>query len=89
MLFEKFSVGKAPVILLVNASDYKVEKTIQGVIQNNCNMYKVKARNLTKQKLDMAVEVRTQKGMDLLEELMAIEGVVSASLLEHDGEVTF
>ena len=49
----------------------------------------MKARNLTKQKLDMAIEVHTKKGVELLEELMAVETVVSASLLDHDGEVTF
>lgn len=89
ILFEMFSVGKAPIILLVNATDYKSEKVIEDIINNHCTMYKVKARNLTKQKLDMAIEVRTNKGIGLLEELMAVESVVSASLLDHDGEVTF
>ncbi|MEE0686739.1 MAG: DUF4956 domain-containing protein [Lachnospiraceae bacterium] len=89
ILFEMFSVGKAPVILLVNATDYKSEKVIEDIINNHCTMYKVKARNLTKQKLDMAIEVHTNMGIGLLEELMAVESVVSASLLDHDGEVTF
>lgn len=89
ILFEMFSVGKAPVILLVNATDYKSEKVIEHIINNHCTMYKVKARNLTKQKLDMAIEVHTNMGIGLLEELMAVESVVSASLLDHDGEVTF
>lgn len=89
VLFEMFSVGKAPVILLVNATDYKSEKTIEDIVNSHCTMYKVKARNLTKQKLDMAIEVHTKKRMELLEQLMAVESVVSASLLDHEGEVTF
>lgn len=89
VLFEMFSVGKAPVILLVNATDYKSEKVIEDIINNHCTRYKVKARNLTKQKLDMAIEVHTKKGMELLEQLMAVESVISASLLDHEGEVTF
>lgn len=79
----------APVILLVNAADYKSEKAVEEIINSHCTMYKVKARNLTKQKLDMVVQVHTKKGMELLEELMAVESVVSASLLDYDGEVTF
>lgn len=89
VLFEKIPVGKAPVILLVNSTNCKNIKTIEDVIQKNCSMYKVKARNLTKEKLDMAVEVHTKKETVLLDELMSMEDIVSASLLDHDGEVTF
>ena len=53
------------------------------------SMNKVKARNLTKDKLSLAVEVRTGEGGRLVEELMELESVVSASLVDHDGEVTF
>jgi predicted lactoylglutathione lyase len=52
-------------------------------------MYKVKARNLTKAKLDMAIEVKTEQGAALVEKLMDLECMTSASLVDHDGEVTF
>ena len=69
VLFEMFSVGKAPVILLVNATDYKSEKTIEDIVNSHCTMYKVKARNLTKQKLDMAIEVHIKKEWNCLNNL--------------------
>ncbi len=89
LLFERMSVGRPAVILLVNCSDYKAEKQIMEIVQTNCNMSKVKARNLTKSKLDMAIEVKTDKEAQLLESLMNMEQVTSASLVDHDGEVTF
>ncbi len=89
LLFERMSVGRPAVILLVNCSDYKSEKQIMEIVQANCNMSKVKARNLTKSKLDMAIEVKTDKEAQLLESLMNMEQVTSASLVDHDGEVTF
>lgn len=89
LLFERLSVGTAAVILLVNTTDYKTEGQIMGIVESHCSMYKVKARNLTKNKLDMAVEVKTDKGASLVEQLMALECVTSASLVDHDGEVTF
>ncbi len=89
LLFERMSVGRPAVILLVNCSDYKAEKQIMEIVQANCNMSKVKARNLTKSKLDMAIEVKTDKEAQLLESLMNMEQVTSASLVDHDGEVTF
>lgn len=89
LLFERLSVGTAAVILLVNTTDYKTESQIMGIVESHCSMYKVKARNLTKNKLDMAVEVKTAKGASLVEQLMDLECVTSASLVDHDGEVTF
>ena len=89
LLFERLSVGTAAVILLVNATDYKTESQIMSIVESHCSMHKVKARNLTKDKLDMAVEVKTDKGAALVEQLMDLECVTSASLVDHDGEVTF
>ncbi len=89
LLFERISVSTAAVILLVNTTDYKTESQIMSLVESHCSMYKVKARNLTKSRLDMAVEVKTDKGASLVEQLMDLECVTSASLVDHDGEVTF
>ncbi len=89
ILFDRISIGRCPVILLVNACDYKKEAVIMEVIKKECDMYKIKARNLTKDKLDLALEVRTSRGSELLQQLMDLESVTLASLLDHDGEVTF
>ena len=59
------------------------------IVEKHCGMCQVKARNLTKDKLNMAVEVKTGEGGRLVEELMDLESVTSASLVDHDGEVTF
>ena len=44
---------------------------------------------MTANSLDMIVELRTSRGSDLIGDVMALEGISSASLLSHDGEVTF
>lgn len=89
LLCDKMPVGTAAVILLVNSADYKTENRIMEVVEKYCDSSKVKARNLTRDKLNMAVEVRTKEGGKLVEELMDLESVTSASLVDHDGEVTF
>jgi uncharacterized membrane protein YhiD involved in acid resistance len=89
LLFERIPVGTAAVVLLVNTTDYKTESQIMDIVEHYCSMYKVKARNLTKDKLDMAIEVKTQQGAALVEKLMDLECMTSASLVDHDGEVTF
>jgi len=39
--------------------------------------------------MDMVVELRTTQGSALVKAIMQLDGVTSASLLSHDGEVTF
>lgn len=89
LLCDRMSVGTAAVILLVNSTDYKTESRIMEVVEKHCESSKVKARNLTKDKLNMAIEVKTREGGKLVEQLMDLSSVTSASLVDHDGEVTF
>lgn len=44
---------------------------------------------MTATSLDMVIELRTSKGGELVRSIMKEEGILSASLLSHDGEVTF
>ena len=44
---------------------------------------------MTQDSLDMIIELRTNSGSELLKEILTLKGVTSASLLSHDGEVTF
>ncbi len=89
LLCDKMPVGTAAVILLVNSADYRTESRIMEVVERHCGSYQVKARNLTRDKLNMAIEVKTGEGGKLVEEMMDLESVISASLVDHDGEVTF
>lgn len=82
-------IAKAPQILLVNSGTFENEENIMEIVKKYCSLYKVKARNLTQDHLDMAIEVRVKEEGKLVTELMHIESVTSASLVAHDGEVTF
>lgn len=89
LLADWLPIARAPMILLVNSSIYEKEGEIMDIIKEYCSLYKVKARNLTQDHLDMAIEVRVKEEAALVRELMGLSHVVSASLIAHDGEVTF
>lgn len=82
-------VAKAPMILVVNASDLDAEAAIMEVVHKYAKFAAVKSRNMTKASLDLIVELRTGEGSSLVREVLDIPGVSSASLMSHDGEVTF
>lgn len=89
LVLDKFPVVKAPMLLVVNASDLDAEAKIMELTKKYAQHPHVKSRNMTRAALDLIVELRTDSGDKLVRELMEIEGVCSASLMAHDGEVTF
>jgi len=88
LFFSKLPSSKGMVILLVNSSTYENEDAILAVVQEFCNAYKVKARNLTREHLDMAIEIDATEQGKLVRRLMELPDIISASIVSHDGEVT-
>lgn len=82
-------IAKSPQILLVNSSTFENEGAVMEIVKKYCSLHKVKARNLTQNSLNMAIEVRVKEEGKLVKELMEIKEITSASLVAHDGEVTF
>lgn len=89
LVLQILPVAKAPLILIVNADATDVEKAIMDEIKKGTKYAKIKSRNMTKDALDLVIELRTKENAELLQRVIKIDGVTSASLLSHDGEVTF
>ena len=89
LILDQLPVARAPMILVVNANDLNAENRIAAIVAEYDKHFKVKSRNMTSSTLDMIIELRTGKGGDLVRCVMQQEGVLAASLLSHDGEVTF
>ena len=89
MILDWMPVAKAPMILVVNAEDLKAEKIVAEVVAAYDKHYRVKSRNMTATSLDLIIELRTGRGDELVSQVMEQSGILSVSLLSHDGEVTF
>lgn len=89
LILDYMPVAKAPMILVVNASDLKAEKAVAEVVAAYDKHYRVKSRNMTMASLDLIIELRTARGDELVSQIMEQCGILSVSLLSHDGEVTF
>lgn len=88
-ILNRMPVAQAPMILVINANEKKAETIIMTVVRKYCKQYKVKNRTVTKNGVDMIVEVRVKEEQELVDEIAALAGIDSVSLLSHDGEVTF
>mgnify|MGYP001190251240 CR=1 FL=1 len=89
IILDRFSLGKASKLLVINAASLDVEEAIEQTINKYSKYSKVKSRVLSNNELDMVIEVRATKEKELLHDIAIISGVSSVSLLAHDGEVTF
>ena len=89
LVLDMLPVGKAPMMLVVNSSEMNGEKAVLDVVGKYARYYKVKSRNLSKGRLDMVVELRVKDESGLVSEVAALDGMIGASLIVHDGEVTF
>lgn len=86
---ELLPVSKPPMILLINADKAEAETEFFALLKSYAKHYKVKSRNLTKQGLDIVIELRIKDGGELVRRLNSLETVQAVSLLSHDGEVMF
>ena len=89
LILDQMPVARAPMILVVNASNMDAEEKIMAVVNTYDKHCKVKSRNMTSSTLDLVIEIRTAQGAELVRNTMKVENVSAASLLSHDGEVTF
>lgn len=89
LVLDQVPVVRAPMILVVNAVDLNVEEAICGTVKKYSKRFSVKSRNMTAQTLDLVIELRTENGSAMVQEIMRMKGVSSASLLAHSGETAF
>lgn len=89
LILNWFPVAKAPMIFVINAHDLDAEEEILNAIRKYEKYFTVKSRNMTGSSFDLVIELRTAKGSELVLETMKLAQMTSASLLSHDGEVTF
>lgn len=88
VLFVSMPDGKDNLVLVINANSHKYEAEIMEVVKNRCRYVRTRARNVTKTNLNLAIEVKAIDQIALIDDLMELEYITSASLVEHDGEVT-
>ena len=79
---------KGTMILVINADSYQHEDEIMEVVDEYAEYSRIKARNVTQADINMAIEIKCKEEKELIAGLMGIDGILSASIVDHEGEVT-
>lgn len=87
-IMQRYPNKKLSKILVVNSTNIESDDKIIEVVKSLSKCYKVRSKNMTSTTLDMIIEVKVSEESDIVKKVMEIDGVTSASLLTHDGEIT-
>lgn len=77
----------APKLLIVKFNSVGNEQAVMNILNERTSKHKIDSRTVTKNGVTLIVEVKSKDERGLVNELAAIEGMVTATLMEHDGEV--
>lgn len=87
LILEFLPASSAPMLLILNAEDENVEDQVMDIVSQYAKHFRVKSRNLTKNGMDMVMELRIKRGeADMVRTINELPGVEAVSLLTHDGE---
>ncbi len=89
LVLDRFPMVAVPMLLVVNAEDNDVEEKVVDVVKRYCKYSKIKSRNMTANRMNMIIEVRTNQEGELMKEVGRLEHISCVSLLSHDGEATY
>lgn len=87
LMLDMLPVKMSPYLLIVNASSKAAEEDIVSLLKEAGASYKMKSKNITKNGMDLILEVKTKNDRELLNKLSEMPEITEVSLLAHSGEV--
>lgn len=78
---------KPALLLVVNAKGEASLKDLESLIESETTYYKIKSRSINSSEIDIIAEVRTKDEQAFIQKLSQFEGINSATIMLHDGEV--
>lgn len=88
LIFTNMRGVKESQLLVVNANSIDVEDRVMEIVEEYCDYVHLRAKTMSKQDMNLAIEIKVEEQKEMMNELAKIENITSLSLLEHDGEVT-
>ena len=88
VLYEKKSDPRRSLLLVVDADDYTREKDLLDTVGKRSSNTRVRARNASKSGINIVIEIASDDPDTLIREVLDLDYVTRASLVEHDGNTT-
>lgn len=80
-------VKNASLLLVINAENLEIEGSITQILTESASSYKVKSRSVSRDSIDLIIELKSNQEVELVRRCAELEGIVNVNLLSHDGEI--
>ncbi|MCI8353770.1 MAG: DUF4956 domain-containing protein [Lachnospiraceae bacterium] len=87
LILDMLPVRISPWLLIINADSGEREDEVLAVLEEEKSRFRLKSKNLTPNGMDLILEVKAREENKLVDRLSGLPGIVSVSLLAHDGDV--
>ena len=78
---------KKSLLLIINANNINIEKRLIPIIKDNTTSYRIKSRSISKDNVDLIIEIRSKNELELVSKCSKLKNVLNVNLLSHDGEM--
>ncbi len=79
----------APELFVIKTNSDAREEDILNVVKKNAERYKIDSKSATSRSTTYIIEIVAKNGTSLVDEITALDGVTSATLMKHEGELKF
>lgn len=73
--------------LLVLKLDSSAEENVMSIVKSATSAFKIDSKSVTKAATTLIIEIKSKNGSDLVNKISEVDGVISATLMHHEGEV--
>lgn len=87
LILQIIPVTASPELLIVKLSGQDAEEKVMTNIKNFSPKFKIDSKSITKGDITLIIELKTTMSNELVNSIAEIDGVINATLMQHDGEV--
>lgn len=87
LILDMLPLKVSPYLLIINADSKEIEDPVIAMVKEMGGSYKMKSKNITKNGMDLILEVKTKNDKELVNRISDLDGIKTVSLLFHDGEI--
>ena len=87
LVLQLVPVMARPMLLVIKLNNIDKEETVLSTVKKSTQKYKIDSKSITNGRENLIMEIRVKDYSSLTNEISKIEGVVSVTLMHHEGEV--
>ena len=87
LVLQLVPVMASPMLLVIKLNNIDKEETVLSTVKKSTQKYKIDSKSITNGRENLIMEIRSKDYSSLTNEISKIEGVVSVTLMHHEGEV--